>query len=67
MECRCRERKGHRIGQHVAGIGEQRERTRQDAADHLDDHERAGQDQRDRHPSHVAVVVRVTHVPRTLL
>ena len=31
------------IGQHVAGIGQQCQRTRQQPADHLDNHEAAGQ------------------------
>ena len=32
-----------RIGQHVAGIGEQRQRAGEQAADRLGDHEAAGQ------------------------
>jgi hypothetical protein len=42
-----RQRERGDVGQHVACIGEQRERVRQDAADALGDEERGGERERD--------------------
>ena len=53
---RGRERQRHRIGQHVPGIGEQGQRAGDDAADHFDQHERASQDERNRHPALVTFI-----------
>ena len=49
MERGSSERQRHRVSQHVAGVGQQRQRPGQDAADDLDDHESARQDERDQY------------------
>ena len=41
-----RQSEGGDIGHHVTGIGEQGERSRQQPADDLDEHETAGEDHR---------------------
>jgi hypothetical protein len=38
------------IGEHMTGVGEQRQRARDQAADHLGHHETAGQQRRDADP-----------------
>ena len=58
-----RERDRGGVGEHVRGVGEQRERVRDDAGGDLDRHEQQDQRQRDRQPATVAiraVGVRVT-------
>ncbi|MNV95375.1 hypothetical protein D3C71_1902620 [compost metagenome] len=45
-----RDRKGRRVGQHVHGVGYQRQAAGQDAADDFGQHEAAGQAKRGPEP-----------------
>src|SRR5260221_232629 len=49
-----RQRQGGGIAQHVAGIGDQRQRAGDQAADHLDRHEDDGDRQRQAEPAGIA-------------
>src|SRR5690606_26829281 len=49
----------NRIGEHVAGIGHQRQRAGEPAAERLGDHEAAGQQRDDQHALLVAAAVDV--------
>ncbi len=57
VESNGRERERHRVRQHVARVGQQRERAGENAADDFDDHEGAGQCQRNDDALHVAADV----------
>ena len=49
------EREGDHVGEHVAGVGQQRERAGQDAADRLGEHVARGEREHDREPSLVSL------------
>ena len=49
-----RERDRAGVGEHVTGVGEQRQRAGDQSGDHLDDHEAEVHEQRDREPARVA-------------
>ena len=50
------QREGDHVDQHVTGVGQQGERARQDAADHLRQHVARGQREHAREPSLLAVL-----------
>ena len=50
-----RERQRGGVGEHVRGVGEQRQRAREDARDHLGDHEREDQRERGTEPAVVRI------------
>jgi len=53
------ERQRARVGEHVAGIGNEGERARKNAAERLDDHEAAGEPERHEHAPLIASAVRM--------